>query len=102
MSNGKKERWYQTLKRECIRPKTPLTLEEARRLVAEFVEHYNSVRLHGAIGYVAPKDMMEGRAAAIFAERDRKLEQAREARRVRREQSHAAGSSAMPSLVAYA
>ena len=47
-SNGKMERWYETLKRECIRPGTPLSLEDARRLVARFVEHYNHVRLHSA------------------------------------------------------
>jgi len=31
-SNGKIERWHQSVKRECIRPKTPLSLDEARRL----------------------------------------------------------------------
>ena len=41
-SNGKMERWYKTLKGECIRVKTPLSLEDARRLVAEFVAHYNT------------------------------------------------------------
>jgi putative transposase len=50
-SNGKMERWFKTLKGECIRVKTPLSLEDARRLVAEFVAHYNTVRLHSAIGY---------------------------------------------------
>ena len=35
------ERWFKTLKGECIRIKTPLSLEDARRLVAEFVTHYN-------------------------------------------------------------
>lgn len=29
----------------CIRVKTSLSLEEARRLVTEFVDHYNTVRL---------------------------------------------------------
>ena len=48
-SNGKMERWFKTLKGECIRVKTPLSLEDARRLVAEFVAHYNTVRLHSAI-----------------------------------------------------
>jgi putative transposase len=38
-SNGKMERWFKTLKGECIRVKTPLSLEDARRLVAEFVAH---------------------------------------------------------------
>ena len=43
-SNGKMERWFKTLKGECIRVKTPLSLEDARRLLAEFVAHYNTVR----------------------------------------------------------
>ena len=60
-SNGKIERWHKTLKGECIRVKTPLSLEDARRIVAEFVAHYNEVRLHSAIGYVAPADKMAGR-----------------------------------------
>jgi transposase InsO family protein len=83
-SNGKLERWHGSLKRECIRPGTPLSIEDARRLVEGFVGHYNNVRLHGAIGYVAPRDMLEGRAGFIHEQRDRKLEQARERRRIKR------------------
>lgn len=79
-SNGKQERWHGTLKRECIRPQTPLNLEDARRIVGNFVERYNTVRLHSAIGYVTPKDKLEGRAEAILAERERKLQSARERR----------------------
>ena len=33
-SNGKKERFFQTLKTECIRPGTPLSIEDARRAEA--------------------------------------------------------------------
>jgi transposase InsO family protein len=83
-SNGKLERWHGSLKRECIRPGTPLCLEDARRLVARYVEHYNGVRLHGAIGYLAPADKLAGKGPEIHAERDRKLEAAREMRRQRR------------------
>jgi putative transposase len=83
-SNGKLERYHRTLKEQAIRPKTPLTLEDARRVVGEFVEHYNTVRLHSALGYVTPKDRLEGRHTEIYATRDRKLEAAREARRQRR------------------
>lgn len=79
-SNGKLERYHKSLKSECIRPKTPLSLEDAKRAVNEFVNHYNEHRLHSAIGYVAPRDMLEGRQEAIHAARDRKLEQAREER----------------------
>lgn len=80
-SNGKKERYWLTLKGEALRPRTPLSLEDARRVVAVFVEHYNTVRLHSAIGYLTPADMMAGRADQIHAERDRKLEVARARRR---------------------
>lgn len=83
-SNGKLERYHRTLKEQAIRPKTPLTLEDARRVVGEFVEHYNTVRLHSALGYVTPQDRLEGRHTQIYATRDRKLEAAREARRQRR------------------
>jgi len=83
-SNGKIERWHKTLKGECLRPKTPLSLEDARRVVARYVEHYNTVRLHSAIGYLTPKDRLEGRHEAIFAERDRKLAEAREKRAAKR------------------
>ncbi len=84
-SNGKKERWFGTLKRECIRPNTPLSLEEARRLVACFVEHYNTVRLHSAIGYVTPADKLVGLEPVIHAQRDRKLEEARRRRQQMRQ-----------------
>ena len=76
-SNGKIERWHQSIKKECIRPKTPTTLEEARQVVADFVHQYNHNRLHGAIGYVAPTDRLHGRHPQIFQERKQKLAQAR-------------------------
>jgi transposase InsO family protein len=83
-SNGKLERWHRTLKEQAIRPKTPLSLEQARAVVAEFVEHYNTVRLHSAIGYVTPQAQLEGRAEPIWQDRDAKLEAARERRREKR------------------
>ena len=60
------ERWFKTLKGECIRVKTPLSLEDARRLVAEFVNHYNTVRLHSAIADITPADKLTGRAEAAL------------------------------------
>ena len=86
-SNGKIERWHKSLKGECIRPGTPLSLEDARRLVEGYVEHYNNVRLNSANGYIAPKDMLAGRQQQIHAERDRKLEVARKQRQIRRQQA---------------
>lgn len=85
-SNGKIERWHRSLKSDCLRPGTPLCVEDARRLVTNFVEHYNSVRLHSAIGYLTPVDKLSGKQKAIFAARDQKLLLARENRRIKRQQ----------------
>jgi len=76
MRNGKLERWHKFLKRECIRPGTPLTRDEAQRLIQRYVDHDNTVRPHRAIGYVTPRDMLAGRQKEIHAGRDRKLEEA--------------------------
>ena len=83
-SNGKIERWHKTIKSDALRPANPSSLEEARRLMERFVAYYNGVRLHSAIGYIAPLDFMAGKAPEIWSERERKLEQARESRRERR------------------
>ena len=86
-SNGKIERWHKTLKQTCIRPKAPQSADEARRQVAAFVDEYNQRRLHSAIGYVTPADKLAGRDVEILARRDAKLEQARQRRAVRRQET---------------
>ena len=86
-SNGKNERCHKSLKRECIRPGTPLSLDDARRLVQGYVERYNDIRLSSAIGYITTKDMLAGRQQEIHAERDRKLQQSRKQRQIRRQQA---------------
>jgi len=42
-----------------------------------FVEQYNQVRLHSALGYITPADKLNGLEKVIHDERDRKLEEAR-------------------------
>ena len=79
-SNGKMERWNKSIKSECIRPGVPLSLDDANRLIAQYVQVYNEQRLHSAIGYVTPLDMLEGRREQIQVERDRRLELARQQR----------------------
>ena len=86
-SNGKLERYHRTIKSTCIRVNTPLSLDNCQRLVADFVDKYNNVRLHSSIGYVTPADKLHGRAELIQAERDAKLVAARQARKIRRNAS---------------
>jgi hypothetical protein len=73
----------QIAKEWCIRPGTPLSVEDARRLVEGYVDHYNNVRLNNATGYITPKDMLAARQEEIHAERDCKLETARQERQSR-------------------
>jgi putative transposase len=79
-SNGKLERWHGSLKRECIRPACPADVDDARRRVGHWVDEYNHVRLHSALGYITPADKLNGMEQVIFDDRDAKLEAARERR----------------------
>jgi transposase InsO family protein len=84
-SNGKLERFHRTIKADAIRRFAPSDPDQARRIVGRFVEHYNQRRLHSAIGYLTPADKLTGREAEIWEARDRKLEAAREQRRLARQ-----------------
>ena len=101
-SNGKLERYHKTIKGECIRVQVPLALEDARRIVTDYVTHYNHVRLHSAIGYVTPNDRLLGNDAAIHADRDRKLAEARDRRKqlrqTRHEQLQAGADASRPAI----
>jgi hypothetical protein len=92
---------HKSLKGECIRPGTPLSLDDARRLVLGYVDHYNNIRLNSATGYITPKDMLAGRQQEIHAERDRKLEAPRRQRQIRCQEARLTYSSAtlLPVLV---
>jgi hypothetical protein len=45
------------LKGEHIRPGTPLSLDDARRLVVGYEDHDNNVRLNSATRCITPKDV---------------------------------------------
>jgi len=79
-SNGKLERFFGTAKRECIRRNSFLSIEDARKIIDQFIEYYNNKRLHSAIDYVAPLDILLGRKDEILKRRDEKLKKAREDR----------------------
>ena len=85
-SNGKLERWNHSFKAEGFRPGVPLSLEDGLRVAARYVEYYNTVRLHSAIGYVTPQTRLEGRQQEVFDARDLKLEAARACRAAIRHQ----------------
>jgi len=75
-SNGKIERYHKSLKQEALRPLSPVDLEDAERIIGNYIEDYNNVRLHSAIGYVPPVMKLEGRDEAFQMERKEKLKKA--------------------------
>ncbi len=81
-SNGKLERFHKTIKTECIRPNCPISYDDAIRLIGEYIEEYNNIRLHSAIGYIAPMDMMNNRQSEIKRMRMLKVDQRRKERKM--------------------
>jgi transposase InsO family protein len=83
-SNGKLERYHRTIKSACIRPGQMETVQQAREQISSHIEHYNTARLHSAIGYVTPAAKLSGNAEAIFEAREAKLAAARVQRQQKR------------------
>jgi len=76
-SNGKIERFYRTIKSECIRRSNFLSIADARRVITDFIDYYNNKRLHSALDYIAPVDILLGRRDEILRQRQEKLVKAR-------------------------
>ena len=53
---GKTERFWATLWRECVEPAVFLSLEDARRRIGHFIDHYNFQRPHQGIEGLVPAD----------------------------------------------
>lgn len=69
-TQGKIERWHQTLKNRILLEHAYLPGElEAR--VAAFVTHYNQARAHESLDNLTPADVYLGRGEAILRERAR-------------------------------
>jgi putative transposase len=86
-TNGKLDRNQRTNKADCKRPPTPLSQEAARRVHGQWEAHNHRVRLHSAIGSIAPADKHAGKATANIAARDNKHEAARARRKQNRQNS---------------
>lgn len=69
-TQGKIERWHQTLKNRVLLENyfLPGDLEAQ---IETFVEHYNHQRYHESLNNVTPADAYFGRAAAILKQRER-------------------------------
>lgn len=74
------ESLFRTLKQSPFCPRHSRDIAHAREWVAEFVEHYNTVRRHKGIRMVTPHQRHSGEDAAILAHRKRVYERAKKAR----------------------
>jgi transposase InsO family protein len=79
LSSGR--RFHGTIKREEIRKNSYLSIEDAKKHIALFIEQYNTKRLHSAIYYLTPEDVLLGRVEKRLEERQQKLNAARQRRR---------------------
>ncbi|QJB69879.1 IS3 family transposase [Parasphingorhabdus halotolerans] len=69
-TQGKIERWHQTLKNRILLENYYLP-GDLEKQVEAFVEHYNHQRYHESLSNVTPADAYFGRAQAIIKQRER-------------------------------
>ena len=80
-TQGKIERWHQTLKNRILLENYYLP-EDLEWQVAAFVEHYNQARYHESLGNLTPADVYFSRGQAILTERERIKRQTIQERRL--------------------
>ncbi|WP_376987266.1 IS3-like element ISMex37 family transposase [Bosea sp. R86505] len=80
-TQGKIERWHQTLKNRILLENHYLP-GDLERQVAAFVEHYNHARYHESLGNLTPADVYFNRGQAILTERERIKRQTIQQRRL--------------------
>ncbi len=76
-ANGKIERYHRTISEECLRLKSPANLEDFKIYIEDYINFYNTKRLHASLNYLTPEDYLLGRKEERLAERELKLETAK-------------------------
>ena len=64
---GKVERFWGTLWRECVERAVFLDLDDARRRIGHFIDHYNFQRTHSGIDGLVPADRFFAAAPQVLA-----------------------------------
>jgi putative transposase len=88
MTQGKIERWHQTLKNRILLEHYYLPGDLEAQIDA-FVGHYNHCRYHESLGNLTPADVYFGRGQTILLNRERIKRQTFEQRRLRHEKQAA-------------
>ena len=79
-SNGKIERYHRTMK-GFFRLRNASTIEEARAAMGKVVGHYNHERLHYALDFISPINVLENRKEGILKVREKRIKKAKQKRR---------------------
>ncbi len=69
-TQGKIERWHQTLKNRILLNNYYL-LQELEEQISVCIENYNNIRQHESLNNLTPADVYFGRGQAILEERER-------------------------------
>jgi transposase InsO family protein len=76
-SNGKIERFHKTIHEECLSKRSMIDIDDARRQINNYIEFYNTKRLHSALYYLTPNDFLLGKVSEKLKVRMMKLQNAR-------------------------
>lgn len=79
-SNGKIERYHRTIHQEFLATKSLINLEDAREQIDNFINYYNTKRLHSSLFYLTPDDFLNDRITEKLEARITKLKLAKKAR----------------------
>ena len=75
-SNGKIERFHRSINQECLRIISPVTFDDYKIYVEDYINFYNTKRLHASLSYLTPEDYLLGRKEEKLKLRETKLENA--------------------------
>lgn len=79
-SNGKIERYHRTIHQECLATKSLINLDDAIVQIDNFINYYNTKRLHSSLFYLTPDDFLNDRITEKLEARITKLKLAKKAR----------------------
>ena len=79
-ANGKIERFHRSLGEECLRKRSFINLEDARKQVSDYIDIYNCERLHSSLYFLTPEDFLTGRVDEKLKVRESKLKAAKDKR----------------------
>lgn len=77
--NAEIERYHRTL-RELVDPQDAQDFDQLTQLIKDQINYYNYTRYHSAIGFVTPYVKYCGKADELLAQREQKLQKAKEKR----------------------